>query len=239
MKKNLLIGLLFSWQFITAQTVVYDANIDVRNVKGFNAIEISGAIDLYISQGNEEAVAVSATNIEVRDRIKTEVKNGTLHIFFDSKGWNWKAWGNNKTKAYVTFINLTRLEASGACNIKPTEVIKVKDLKIELSGASDFTGAVNLTNLVIDASGASNASITGTAEKADIDISGACYVKAYDFKVDFCAVDASGASSLRITINKELKAQASGGSSIYYKGDGIIRSIDTSGGATVKKKTDN
>lgn len=239
MKRCLLIGLLFSWQFIAAQTVVYDANIDVRDVKNFNAIEVSGAIDLFISQGKEEAVAVSATNIEVRDRIKTEVKNGTLHIYFDSKGWNWKTWGNNKTKAYVTFTNLNRLEASGACNIKPTEAIKVKDLKIELSGASDFSGTINVSNLVIDASGASNLNIAGTAEKTDIDISGACNVKAYDFKVDFCIVDASGASNLRITVNKELKAQASGGSSIYYRGEGIIRSIDTSGGATVKKKTDN
>lgn len=239
MKKGLLIVLLFSWQLIVAQTVVYDANIDVREVKNFNAVEISGAIDLFISQGNQEAVAVSATNSEVRGRIKTEVRNGTLRIYFDTKGWNWKTWGNNKTKAYVTFTNLTRLEASGACNIKPTESIKVKDLKIELSGASDFTGTVNATNLMIDASGASHLNISGTADKADIDISGACYVKGYDLKVDLCAVDASGASSLRITVNKELKAQASGGSSIYYKGDGVIRSIDTSGGATVKKKTDN
>ena len=222
-----------------AKNIVIDANAEVRQVAGFTAIEVSGAIDLYLSQGTEEGVAISASSGEIKERIRTEVRGATLQIYFDGKGLNWKKWGNHKMKAYVTFKTLTRLEASGACNIRVTETIRLTDIKIELSGASDFTGNVALSNLRLDASGASNANISGTADNATLNASGACNIKAYNLKTNICKIDASGASHIRITVEKELNAQASGGSTIFFKGNGLIRDISTSGGATVKRRTDD
>ena len=80
-------GLLLMLGLITtaaAQKTIRDANAQKRNVSGFHAIEVSGGIDLYLSQG-EEAVAVSAAKDEYRDKIITEVKNGVLKIWFDWK----------------------------------------------------------------------------------------------------------------------------------------------------------
>ena len=234
--------LLLSLPAIYAQNeknIVVDANAEVRQISSFSAIEVSGAIDLYLSQGNEEAVAISASSDDIRTRIRTEVKGNTLHIYLDGKGLNWKIWGNNKMKAYVTFKSLNRVEASGACNLKATSAIKVEDLKIELSGASDFSGTVNVTRLHLEAAGASNMRINGTANEATIDASGACTMKCYDLKTEHAKIDASGASNINITVNKELNAGASGGSSIFYKGTGLIREISTSGGATIKHRAED
>jgi hypothetical protein len=241
-KVRILLILLICIYQVQAQegkNLVFDANVEVRTVKGFTGVEVSGAIDLYLSQGKEEAVAISAGNPEALKRIKTEVRNGKLHIYFDGSGWNWKTWSNNnKMKAYITFIEIHKIEASGACNIKTAEMISSDDLKIQLSGASDFTGEVKTIRLRLDASGASNFRISGTSENTDIDVSGACDVKGYELKTDKCKIEASGASVVRITNNKELSAEASGGSSIFYKGTGIIRDISTSGGASVKRKSE-
>jgi len=68
----------------SAQKTINDANAEKRNVSGFHAIEVSGGIDLYLSQG-DEAVAVSASKDEYRAKIKTEVKDGVLKIWFDWK----------------------------------------------------------------------------------------------------------------------------------------------------------
>lgn len=217
------------------KSLVVDGNVAVRSVKNFTGIEVSGAIDLFISQGNEEAVAVSASSDDMRDRIKTEISNGILRIYFDSKGINWKGWSNNKMKAYVTYTILDRLEASGACNVKTADPIKQKELKMEMSGASDFSGEVVVGKLTLGASGASNIKISGTAENTLIEAHGACNIKGYGLKTDMCKVDASGASHVRITVNKELAAHASGGSSVYYQGAGLIRDISSSGGASVKR----
>ena len=72
-----------------------------------------------------------------------------------------------------------------------------------------------------------------------IDASGACNIKAYELKSDYAKIDASGASNVRITVNKEMSAEASGGSNIYYKGEGLIQNISTGGGASVKRKLDD
>ena len=223
----------------TTKNLVYDANAEERKVSGFSAVEVSGAIDLYVSQGTEEGVAISAANDEAKSHIKAEVINGTLHIFFDTKGFNWKSWGNTKSKAYVTFKDLKHIEAHGACNIIAVEPIKQNDLKIDCSGASDFRGEVVIVNLVITASGASNINISGKADKTTIEASGASNIKAYNLHTDICNAEASGAANIRITVTKELKAEASGGASIYYKGEGTIRDVSTSGGASIKKKVDN
>ena len=72
-----------------------------------------------------------------------------------------------------------------------------------------------------------------------INANGASDIRGYDISSEECKVDASGASVVRITVNKELNATASGASSVYYKGTGLIRDINTSGGATIKRKSDD
>jgi len=46
------------------------------------AIQVSHAINLYLTQSNEEAVAVSAKDTKYRERIRTEVKDGVLKIWY-------------------------------------------------------------------------------------------------------------------------------------------------------------
>ncbi len=219
------------------KNLVVDANAEIRSASGFHSIEVSGAIDLYISQGTEEAVAISASTDEIRERIRTEVRNGKLQIYFDGKGLNWRRWGNHKMKAYVTFKTLKNLEASGACNVRATETIRQPELKIEMSGASDFAGDLAIAVLKIKATGASNFKLSGSAEKMMVEASGASTIRAYDLIAEICSTEASGASNLRLTVNKELNAQASGGSTIYFKGNGLIRDFSSSGGATIKRSS--
>src|SRR5258706_7862012 len=96
-----LVILATSFSAAIAQKTVNDPNAKKRNVSGYHAIEVSGGIDLYLSQG-EEAVAVSASETKYRDRIKTEVKNGVLKIWYDHNNFT-VDWGNRKMKAYVSF----------------------------------------------------------------------------------------------------------------------------------------
>jgi hypothetical protein len=220
------------------KNLVVDANAEARTVNSFTAIEVSDAIDLYISQGSTEAAAISGSTDDIKTRIKTEVRNGTLHIFFDAKGLNWRKWGNNRMKAYVTYIKLDRIEASGACNIKTTDPIIQPELKMEMSGASDFSGEIRVGKFKLNGSGASIITISGKADEMSVDATGACHVKGYELITSMCKIDASGGSNIRITVNKELSAVASGGSSIYYRGTGLIRDISSSGGASIKRRDD-
>jgi len=205
----------------------------IRDVKGFDQIVVSGAIDLSIVQGTEESVSISASSDELAARVKTEVTGGVLKIYVEDKGF-WHSSINGKVQAFVTFKELERLESSGACTVK-AKGINTKDLKIELSGASDFEGNVSVENIDLDLSGASNMKIAGAAATAIIDASGACNIKGYNLKTDVCKVDASGASNIHIGVSKEISGDISGGSSLYYKGDGVEKDVSTSGAGSIKK----
>jgi hypothetical protein len=233
--KKLLFSLLATGLITTAsaQKTINDANAEKRNVSGFHAIEVGGGIDLYLSQG-EEAVAVSASKNEYRARIKTEVKNGVLKIWYD---WNSNLrfdWGNHKLKAYVSFKDIERLEGSGGSDISVDGSIKVAKLAMEISGGSDFDGKVETGELEVQASGGSDVRISGKAERLTIDASGGSDFKGYDLTSDICNVEASGGSDVQVTVNKELSANASGGSDVYYKGTGLIRDLKTSS-SSIKK----
>ena len=108
---------------------------------------------------------------------------------------------------------------------------------MNLSGASDLKGKLDVKKLDVDISGASDLSVSGTVSKLNIEASGASDFKGYDLVTETCNVTASGASSIQITVNKELSAQASGASDVRYKGDGVIREIKSSGASSVSKKS--
>ena len=222
----------------TAQrTIVNDPNVELRSgVKGFHGINVTNAIDLYLSQGEAETVAVSAADTKWRDRIRTEVVDGILKVWLDNRGFIWNG-GNKKMKAYISFTHLDKLNASGASDVFVDGVIAGDNLEITLSGASDFKGAIKVGSLKLDESGASDAHITGSvAGMTTVQSSGASDLKGYDLVTENCNAHAQGASDIRITVNKELNAHASGASSIYYKGGAVIRDLHSSGASSVNKK---
>jgi hypothetical protein len=233
MKKLLLIFAVLISSFLHAQHIVNDANAEKRNVSGFHGVEVSGGIDLYLSQG-EEAVAVSASETKFRDKIKTEVKNGVLKIWYESNSNLHIDWSNRKMKAYVSFKNLDILEASGGSDIKVEGTISVSTLSLDVSGGSDFEGKVNLNDMKVDASGGSDVHISGIAKNINVDASGGSDFKGYELITDNCTVDASGGSDVYITVNKELNAASSGGSDVYYKGNGLIKNLK-SNNSNIKK----
>lgn len=237
MKKYFLsIGSLLIFFAAAAQKIfVNDANAEVRMITGsFNKIIISGGIDLYLSQYDSEAIAVSAATAEYRNNIKTVVENNTLKIYYDrSRQWN---SGNKKIKVYVSFKQLEKINASGACDVQVAGLIQVPTLVLELNGSCDFKGTVKVGSLSLDLSGASDVKINGTATLVSIQSSGASDVKGYELVADVCNAKASGASDINITVNKEINAHASGASDIYYKGNAVIKDMHSSGASSVLKK---
>ena len=216
----------------TSKKMVVDGAAQDRKLSGFTSINVSNAFDVYISQGNQDAVGVSASDESATNNIKTYISGGVLYLSFNQKSWG--SWKNNKLKAYITVKDLQKLTVSGACNVSFVDPIISDKLLVSISGASDIKGPVKVNSLKVGASGASNISLSGTATETDFNISGACSIKSLDLVTDNCAVVASGASSIRLTINKYLKANISGASDIRYKGTVGRFETRTSGASDIK-----
>ena len=73
---------------------INDPNAELRTAKNFHGISVSNAFDVYLSQSDNEAIAVSASDKNMIAKITTEVRGGILYVGLD-KGWKWNN-GNNK-----------------------------------------------------------------------------------------------------------------------------------------------
>lgn len=236
MKKLFAILMVLMTLRSTAQNLVYDANAEVRTVAAFNGIDAASGITVYISQGKEQAIAVSADDEKNVSKIKTEVKDGVLKIYIDAAMWNNWNWGNKKIKAYVTVTELNKLSLSGGSVGKIVDELTTNSIDVECHGGSILNGKMTASKFSLDLTGGSIATISGSYADATVEASGGSIIKDFDAVMDVCKADVSGGSIVSLTVNKELTADASGGSILTYKGAGIIKSVDTSGGSIIKKK---
>ena len=237
MKKLLLIlvSMISLCAFAQETKVINDANAVTRSVGGFTGISVSSGIQLYLTQGNEEAVAVSASEQKHFDRLITEVVNGTLKIYYDNKGVTWKSNGKANLKAYVSFKMLEKLNVSAGSDVIVNGSIKSDKLDLQVTSGAVFTGAISVNELVTGLNTGAVIKMTGSAGKFKIGVSSGGDFKGYDFAVDYCDAAVSSGGAVRLTINKELNAKASSGGDIHYKGTALIRDIHTSSGGSVKK----
>ena len=230
----LFLAVLLSGIVLVAQPI-NDPNAELREAKNFHVINVSSSFDVYISQSKEEAVAVSGASSKDKENIKVEVKEGVLYVRYEGNSkWGWNS-GNKKLKVYISFKNIDKLLISGACNVFFTDIINVNELTINQSGASDLKGNLNVNYLHVDLNGASDVTLSGTAKFLSVEVNGASDFKGYDLVSVNCVAKASGASDIRVTVNKELSAEASGASDIKYKGNGVIIDKKSSGSSSVSK----
>ena len=237
MKKLLFpLFLLLTASFAYSQKIINDANAEARTIGSFNGISVSSGIDLFLSAGNE-AVAISASNPEHKERMKTEVKDGILKIWYEDKGFSISVNGDRRLKAYVSYKTLKSLQASGGSDVVVDGSIKSGDFTLVLSGGSDFKGAIDASSLTVKQSGGSDVNISGKVTNLVVDASGGSDFDGYDLITEVCDIEASGGSDIQITANKEITAKASGASDINYKGTPAVKEVKASGASSVKAKS--
>jgi hypothetical protein len=218
-----------------AQKVVNDKNAQVRNARGFHAIKVSTGIHLYLTQGNEEAVAVSASEVKYRDHIVTEVVDGVLKIYFENTGWHF--WDNDHhLKAYVSCKTLDALSASSGAEVEVDGSLKSGEMTMHFSSGASFSGNVMVTSLKVDQGSGAQSNFSGTASQVHVEASSGSSFKGYDLQTDMCDASTSSGASMSITVNKELTASAHSGGQIYYKGSGLIREISMGSGGEVSRR---
>ncbi len=238
MKKILAISImvLCSLVSVAQDQLVVDANAQLRTLTGsFSGIRVSHAIKVIITQSDTESLAVSANDEKYLEDIITELDGGTLVI--RSKNNSWTGKRNRQLKVYVSFKKLEYIDISGASDVVTVGVIKQPSLRLDLSGASTLRGEIETGTLSLDLSGASQLNLKGTATVLKADCSGASDMNAYDLTVDLANLDVSGASDIEINVNKEIKAEATGASSIRYKGNASVTNVRTSGASSINKKS--
>ena len=203
-----------------------------RNETGFNNIDVSGAIDVYIRQDSTTSVKVEADD-NILEYIEVHTNGSTLEIYTEG---NIRLRPSHKIKVYVSNPGYKDLQISGASSIHSENEITSPDaLHVDLSGSSVGTLEVNAPKVSVDLTGASNANIKGKTKDFEGDASGASEIRGFDLLTENADVDASGASNIEIYASVKIAGHASGASSVNYKGN-AQSSVEKSGASSVNKK---
>jgi hypothetical protein len=201
-------------------------------VANFKSIELGSAFEVHVHKGNVYAVSVTGKESDI-DELEVSSSAGKLEISYEEK-WKW-SWNNNRSKIVIN-ITLPRLSAgdfSGACKVDLQGFTNEEEMSLVFSGASKgLIEGLHADKLKIELSGASDCKITGHTDYLKVEASGASHLKALDFFARNVDVEASGASSAQVHVQKSLKVDASGASHVKYKGSPVI-SKDVSGAASL------
>lgn len=231
-----LFTLLFAACFTSSfgQTIINDKNAEVRNIGDFWGIKVSGGIDVYLSQSSENALAISASTQKMKDDIDTRIVNGVLVISYNSKSYSMNEKRN--LRAYVSFKTLQSIEGSGACDFNIQETLQSNAFKINLSGACELKGKMDINDMDAKLSGASTVKVTGKVKNLKLEASGASDMKNYGLHVENFIADLSGASDVKVFISNSVTVKASGASSLNYSGNPEKVAVHTSGASSVTQR---
>ena len=238
MKKSLL-SLLLLVGLVTAsfaQKTINDANAEKRTVAGFHGIDVGTGIELTLTKGSTEEVAVSASEVEFRNKIVTEVVNGILKIHYETKTGAINRKNESKSlKAYVSYKSLDHLTVTTGAEVKIEGVLQATTLDLKANTGGLVNGEVNIGTLKVDQGTGSKITISGKADNLEAEGSTGSKFMGEDLKTSICSVEMSTGAGIHISVEKELNVRANTGGYVKYKGNAGVREIKTNTGGNVSK----
>lgn len=235
---------------ITSDITSSYLNGEARNVGEFSGIQVSTGVNVVFKQESPTNIKVIA-DADKLQYIVTKVENGVLKVYVDNKGQkNLKfknisvnvsspRMDNIKTSSGSTFttVNAVKennmvIDASSGSIVKGKFMIS-NNTTVEATSGSDIKININSKNFTFKGSSGSNTSFEGQTGIASFDMSSGALCNAENLKVNMADAESSSGSSLSVNVTDKLKAKASSGGIIKYKGNPEITSdiSKTSGGA--------
>jgi hypothetical protein len=218
------------------QKTINDPNAEKRTVSSFHGIDVATGIDLVLTRGNTEEVAVSASKSEYRDKIVTEVVNGILKIHYETKAGAINRVNETKgLKAYVSYKSLDKLIVTTGAEVRIEGVLETGSLDLRANTGGIVKGEINIGTLKVDQNTGSKITLTGKVDKLEAEGDTGSKFMGEDLQSNTCILQMSTGAGIHISVEKEMNVKANTGGYIKYKGNAGIRDIKTNTGGTVSK----
>jgi hypothetical protein len=198
-------------------------------LSGFERLEMGDAFIVRVEQGNYFSISVHGDRRNIDD-LDVRKSGNTLVVRYDDVE-------NRKHETYVDVVmpTVTGINFSGASNAVVKGFHDLPDFDLYLSGASVVQTDIRTQEFTVSLSGASEADLRGEAVTLEAEVSSASSLKAFNFPVQQATVRVGGASIGKLTVSTQLQANASGASSVVYRGNPVVYS-EVSGASAVTKE---
>ena len=204
---------------------------ETRNVADFNELKSSGSIDVEIIAGNKFELKVQDDE-NLLSHLITEVKDGELHIYYDS---NFSIRESNG-KVMVEVPSLNKITSSGSGDIQIEGTLKnANEIVISSSGSGDLEGSVDAPSIQLKNSGSGDVNLKGQTQNFVCKTGGSGDVKCHNLKSENVTVSVAGSSDVSVYASVSLKVNIAGSGDVTYAGNPSSPDISIAGSGTVKK----
>lgn len=219
-----------------AQKTINDANAEKRTVASFHGIDVATGIELTLTKGTTEEVAVSASEKEFRDKIVTEVVNGILKIHYETKTGAINRKNESKNlRAYVSYKSLDLLHVTTGAEVNIEGTLEAEKLELKANTGGLVKGEINIRSLKVDQNTGSKITLSGKADNLEAEGGTGSKFMGENLSTITCSVEMSTGAGIYISVEKELNVKANTGGYIKYKGNAGVREVKTNTGGTVSK----
>jgi hypothetical protein len=201
----------------------------LRDVKGFKAISIKGAYDVYLKKDKLESVQIE-TDENLLEIIRTELIDSILTIS------NTKTITRSKElKLTISCPNLNSIDFSGASELTSDSNMVYKDLNINVSGFGRIEMDLQSESLSANVSGGAELEFSGKSDELNVSITGAGNIEAQSLVAQICKIDISGFGKAKLNVSQKLEVNISGAGKVEYFGNPEVKQSVTGAGKIRKK----
>jgi len=221
-------------------------NLETKTIslENFDKINSEMVFNVEIRKSNEEKAVITSNYLSF---VEINVKNNTLKISYKKN----QSLENVDTRIVIYAKDVKSVNAGVGSVVKIKDQFDIqkfstesggkifgdsnaKNIVINTESGGSVLGTMNTENLLLNAQSGSSINIQGKIETAKITSEGASKIIATKTNISVATVNAESASSVSLSVSKELTASASSMAKIRYKTlSGIKFSGDRDSGGTI------
>ncbi|MGA2977619.1 MAG: DUF2807 domain-containing protein [Spirochaetia bacterium] len=202
------------------------------SLSGFTCIQASQSFAVQVVPDASFSVTVTFDD-NLAPYILVQTQGDSTLVLGLKQGYSYQ---NVHLSAVVHMPAISTLDGSGACGFQvDAGYSSAAPVSIALSGASTFACAgMTCGDVTVDVSGASSATLAGSAANETIIASGASRANLINCAGISANVTLSGASEAWVEVGRgDLVLSASGASTLYYGGSPALHLLDLSGASKI------
>lgn len=204
-----------------------DVTSQNRSVPAFDRIDIGGEYEVLVRVGAGRSVVLEGDD-NLLPLIRTEVRNGTLHIESDSD-----LRPRDEIRIDIGVETLNAIHSGGSSDVAVRDV-RSSAFDLGVSGSSEVVANGQFGDLSASISGSGEIHLNGTAGAIDGDVSGSGELDLLQVSARSARIKVSGSGDATVQVSDRLDANVSGSGDVRYRGQPSV-DADVSGSGSVER----
>ncbi len=203
---------------------------ETRDVGTFNAVQLSGSMNVYLSQSDRHTVEIEGDD-NILELLETYVENNKLRIKYKDH-FAVRTSGNITVR--VGLPELREAAITGSGDIKGEHLFRSDEkIKLQITGSGDIELELDAPEVRAGVTGSGDIRLSGSTRDVELSTTGSGTIQATDLKAENAVARTSGSGSISLYASRKLDADITGSGNISYKGGGAVNS-KVSGSGSVK-----